>query len=446
VITKIDLEKSLVASVIGNQTAYSEASHYIKPERFSDQYCREIWEVIGAHGTTISVFHCHLSEHACEMFEMVSFGGNHYEAVDLAKSISRIAAIDTGSASAEAFKSAISKRNANLETAIRDHMDALATASSYLGHRRIREVDSAELADITQREAIDLHSGAIVHKKTYIDIVDSHIGGVPSSAMVVIGARPSVGKSIIGLYGAYKTALAGHHVVYFTAEMEPEECHKRIAAFMSCTNVEDVEKTIAYGSNEKLVTNEQLEAYMHALDEAKKLRITYFAISNMTPEDIDGAMARVMSRSDVYSVFIDHMHRMTTIKSKPEREKFTEISSKLKSMALQYGVPFYVLAQLSRSNDKEKRKPELSDLRETGSIEQDADKVIMLHPIGDPTANVTRLLLMMKKNRQGSRFNVGYIFDKKRMTLAPMSHVDVIACMDEKEIAEIDQNNIVETF
>jgi replicative DNA helicase len=367
------------------------------------------------------------------MFEMVSFGGNPDEAVDLSKSISRMAAIDTGIESAVSFKETISKRNADLETAIRDHMDSLATVSSYLGHRRVREVESAELATITQKEAIDLHSGAITQKKTYIDVVDSYIGGVPSSAMVVIGARPSVGKSIIGLYAAMRTAEAGHHVVYFTAEMEPEECHKRIAAFMSGTNVEDVEKTIAYGSMQRLVGDDEFKAYMDALESAKKLRITYFAISNMTPEDIDGAIARVTARSDVYSVYIDHMHRMTTIKSKPEREKFTEISSKLKSMALQYGIPFFVLAQLSRSNDKEKRMPELSDLRETGSIEQDADKVIMLHPIGDPTCNVINLLLLMRKNRQGSRFNAGYVFNKKKMTLTPMKSPEVMRCMEQKE-------------
>ena len=223
-------------------------------------------------------------------------------------------------------------------------------------------------------------------------------GGLFKSGMYVIGARPGMGKTTVGINLADRIAARGKRVLFVSLEMPAVQITaKRIA----------IRSGISYNS---LMTGRLNDLDYCAINRANNdLSAAPFLLadeSRRTVADIYD-LARRVRGLDV--IFVDYLGLLSPAPedvTKTRYEQSTNISAALKSMAKRLGIPVVVLCQLNRESTKTaSKKPSLTDLRDSGAIEQDADGVILLHRDGyyaDDKPEVEDMKLIVAKNRHGA--------------------------------------------
>lgn len=178
--------------------------------------------------------------------------------------------------------------------------------------------------------------------------IDSLIEGFRPGELVILAARPAMGKSALALQLALNLANSGNPVVYFTLEMTNTELAKR------ATQSRDINRE----HRDNLIINQRAN----------------------TPEKVAAFVKTARKAGKADAVFIDYLQLMSSGKKSESRvQEITAISRQLKRLAVNENVPVIALSQLNRQvENRENHRPRLSDLRDSGSIEQDADLVIML--------------------------------------------------------------------
>lgn len=221
------------------------------------------------------------------------------------------------------------------------------------------------------------------------------IGGLRPGALYTIGARPSVGKSVIGVQLAQ--ALAKHgSVAMLSLEMSQDDVNKRILA--STRQI----------SMSKLMNPEQLtpEDWQKIADWTANYRDP-IAVAKTQSVDITGIkrFARnVNRRTPLAGIVVDYLQLMAQAPGdrRARHEFVADMSRQLKLMAMDMKVPVIMLSQLNRQSEaRDDKMPRISDLRESGAVEQDSDVVILLHRDIINTATKHELKMLVAKNRHG---------------------------------------------
>jgi replicative DNA helicase len=208
--------------------------------------------------------------------------------------------------------------------------------------------------------------------------LDAMTFGFQRQEMIVIAARPSMGKTSFALNIAEAAALpkAGREpapVLIFSLEMSASQLALRMLCARSRVNM----KLLRDG----LVSRDghEINALGQAAEEFKKAPILVDDSSNLTIMEMRAKARRIYARRKLGMIIVDYLQLCSGTDSRaPREQQVAEVSRGLKAMAKELDVPVLVLSQLNRSSEKENRTPRLSDLRESGSIEQDADVVLML--------------------------------------------------------------------
>ena len=238
---------------------------------------------------------------------------------------------------------------------------------------------------------------------TGIKELDNTITGLNRSDLIVLAARPGVGKTSLGLNIARHVAVtAKRRVAFFSLEMGREQLASRLLA----------SEALVEGT--KLRSGDLTEAEWARLIEAgdilRRADLYFDDSPGLTVLEMKGKLRRL---DHVDLVIVDYLQLMTGTKRTDNRvNEISEITRNLKVMAKELNVPVIALSQLRRATDRTKdRRPGLSELRDSGSIEQDADIVIFLHrPYynitsegGEITEDVDRnaATIMVAKNRHG---------------------------------------------
>ena len=202
--------------------------------------------------------------------------------------------------------------------------------------------------------------------------LDRSITGLNKSDLVIIGARPAMGKTSLALNMARNTAMMGKKkVVFFSLEMTKEQLAQRVLATEA-----RVESTKMRTGN---ITPDEWTRLATATSLLSNCELYFDDTSNMTVPEMKSRIRRLR---DVDAVFVDYLQLMKSGQRVENRvQEVSEITRNLKLMAKDLNIPVVVLAQLARTTEGrgKSHKPQLSDLRESGSIEQDADIVIMLY-------------------------------------------------------------------
>ncbi len=205
----------------------------------------------------------------------------------------------------------------------------------------------------------------------FIDL-DKAITGLNKSDLLIIGARPAMGKTSLALNLARNTAMMGKKkVLFFSLEMTKEQLAQRVLSTEA-----RVESTKMRTGN---ITGEEWTKLATATALLSNCELYFDDTSNMTVSEMKSRIRRLR---DVDAVFVDYLQLMKSGSRVESRvQEVSEITRNLKLMAKDLNIPVVVLAQLARSTEGrgKSHKPQLSDLRESGSIEQDADIVIMLY-------------------------------------------------------------------
>jgi replicative DNA helicase len=199
--------------------------------------------------------------------------------------------------------------------------------------------------------------------------------GMRDRTLYIVGARPSMGKSVFGIQVAAFNALRGNRTAFFSVEMGAEECMARAAACMGdipLTWVEqpsdsDPDAGIYWGRLERVM--ERLRDAPLLIDETPALSVRQML----------ARARRAHLQAPLRLIVVDHMHDME-IDAKNARFDYGVITQASKSMAKEFGCPVILLAQLNRqAANRTDKRPTMTDLRESGEIEQKADVILFLH-------------------------------------------------------------------
>ena len=227
------------------------------------------------------------------------------------------------------------------------------------------------LQDDIDRRARGEHVGV----KTGIRGIDAHIGTMEPGNLVIIAGRPSHGKSALACTVAVNAARAGKQVLWFTLEMDAVETARRIVSFLSGVDNRKLKAVSLQG-----MTNDEWGRYIAAYEKMAKMGLHISDATNQTPLDIWRTAQGVKMAGGLDLVIVDYIGLMSAGSRKKENrvQEVSYITRMLKNMAQALQVPVLALSQLNRANDKEGRRLRLSDLRDSGSIEQDANVVMLI--------------------------------------------------------------------
>ena len=242
-------------------------------------------------------------------------------------------------------------------------------------------------------------SGLIGVPSGFIDLDNRTLGFNPGQ-LIIVAARPAMGKSAFALNVVTHAALkAGKACAYFSLEMSKEELVGRILASESMVDSSKIRSGKLEDEDWISLTNAS-----GTLSEAK---IILDDSSGFSPLELRAKCRKLKMEYDIGLIVVDYLQLMNASKANANRQAdISEISRSLKILAREIGVPIIALSQLSRAPDQRPdHRPMLSDLRESGSIEQDADIVMFLYrdEVYNPDTdkkNVAEVILA--KNRAGS--------------------------------------------
>ena len=228
--------------------------------------------------------------------------------------------------------------------------------------------------------------------------LDKVIGGFRPGALYIVAARPAVGKTVIGLQIAEKLSHVGA-VAFNSLEMSKSELHKRLIASVCEIDMEELAAhSLSMVSDTRLAKNR----------EKLRLPISFDDRAGISVADIRLHARSVARKKPLSGIVVDYIGLIgdKTGKDRSRYEAVTEVSQQLKVMARDLNVPVIALAQLNRNVEGRKDgKPMMADLRDSGSLEQDADVVILLH------REQNKINLDVAKNRHGQTGLVSLKFE-----------------------------------
>jgi replicative DNA helicase len=223
--------------------------------------------------------------------------------------------------------------------------------------------------------------------------INDAVGSLQGGDMIVLGATPGSGKTAMLLNMAVGMAKEGKKIDVFSLEMPMKQLRRR----MICSLAEiDSSKFRKFELSEE----EKNRYNQYATTEFDKLPIKIFKQQSVTVDYI----RTIEMKSDSDIVFIDYLGLIDSYGNKASYEKFSEISRNIKLLAMQSNKPIVCLHQLNREiQNRDDKLPKISDLRDSGKIEQDADMIWFVHRpfCYDANKSPDEMLFMVAKNRHG---------------------------------------------
>ena len=214
---------------------------------------------------------------------------------------------------------------------------------------------------------------------TGIASIDRVTGGWQKSDLIIIAARPSVGKTALATTMAMNAAAAGKKIAIFSIEMSSEQIGARMLSAASGVPLHKIRQGVQNGMD--------LARIAAGVYEVEQAEINVDDSPAATPGELRSKCRRLLSDRGVDLIIVDYLQLMSPDRVSRDGNRVndvSDISRGLKMLARELNVPVIALSQLSRSSEyRESGEPRLSDLRDSGAIEQDADVVLMLWKKGD---------------------------------------------------------------
>ena len=221
-------------------------------------------------------------------------------------------------------------------------------------------------------QTLDLQGGrTVTGLETGLHDLDDRTRGLQKGELIVLAARPSVGKSALALNIAEHVAVDRNQAVaFFSLEMSKEELVLRLVASRAEVDGQKLRKGMLSDAEVRQI--QEVADYLYKaplyIDDMPSLRVL----------DLRAKARRLLLRHDVKLIIVDYLQLMSAPGAESRQVEVSTISRGLKAIARELQVPLLAVAQLRRESEEHNR-PRLSDLRESGAIEQDADVVLLLH-------------------------------------------------------------------
>jgi|TARA_B100002052_G_scaffold288435_1_gene304604 replicative DNA helicase len=239
--------------------------------------------------------------------------------------------------------------------------------------------------DEAMRQTIEMASNAyknedgIVGVPTGLSDLDGRLGGLHKSDLVIIAGRPSMGKTALATNIAFNASRKIQEdgkkscVAFFSLEMSSEQLSTRIIAEQSRIKSNDIRRGI--------ISEEQFDKFIETSKNISELPLYIDETPAISIAALSNRARRIKRLSGLDLIVIDYIQLMRANFAREGRvQEISEITQGLKALAKELSVPVLALSQLSRAvEQRDDKKPQLSDLRESGSIEQDADVVMFVY-------------------------------------------------------------------
>ena len=270
---------------------------------------------------------------------------------------------------------------------------------------------------LRQINELTLADGKITGVSTGLNVVDNKLSGLQNSQLILLAARPAMGKTALGLTMAWNAAKIGKSVAFFSLEMSTYQLNQRLLSMVSLVSLESIingsirddDWTLLIDATKKIV---KTDLYV---DETPGIRLS----------EMKSKLKRLKAERGLDLVVIDYLQLMQADGRQENRQnEIASISRGLKSLSKELNCPILSLAQLSREADKRAdHKPILSDLRESGAIEQDADVVMLLYreDYYDEEVEPNQAKVIFAKHRNGATGTVDLFFNKQCTTFTDLS-------------------------
>lgn len=255
-------------------------------------------------------------------------------------------------------------------------------------------------------------SGGMVGIRTGFNQLDEAMGGFRNGEFIIIAARPGVGKSMFMNNCIITAAMDGYYGMVFSLEMQKHEILIRMASTISAIP----HQIISNGQ----MNEEEESKYLRARDIVKNFSFSIDDSAYLRLRDLRAQCTFLKAKGQLDILFVDYLQLVAPNSPTSLREQaVAEISKGLKILAKDLQIPVVALAQIGRGGESNAdKKPRLSNLRESGSLEQDADMVMLIHRdwnagiLADPDGNTTQyeadLSIAKGRNTGTAEFKLGF--------------------------------------
>ena len=253
--------------------------------------------------------------------------------------------------------------------------------------------------------------------------LDQYLSGLQKSDLIILAARPSMGKTTLALDIARQAALNhGTPTVIFSLEMSTQQLVDRMLAAQARVNAWNLRTG-------NLTSETEFSKIRDSLDALSKAPIFIDDLAGNSIVRMRSVCRRIRAEHGIGLIIVDYLQLMSTSKNYDNMvNQVTEISRSLKALAKEFDVPVIALSQLSRAVESRGGRPRLSDLRDSGSIEQDADVVMFIHreDKGKDESEKTNIAeILIEKHRKGPTGKIELYFDEKTTTFQTLEKSNI---------------------
>lgn len=446
----IDMERALLGALLLNQNAIYEVADLVGIDSFYVAKHRTIFDAmltLHAKGEPIDVVT--VSSKLKERKLLSDIGGAAY--------LSELAATAASPGSARHYAQSVQSK-----FVLRSLIDA-ASKIGELGFQEDRDIEEIldeaqsaifqvsnspmlqsftalkdELSEAWERlETLQKHQGAMRGVPTGFPALDNMLAGFQKSDLIILAARPSMGKTSLALDIARQTATKHKTSVgVFSLEMSSQQLVDRMLAAQAGVN----SWRLRTG---KISRDDEYDRLQDAISQLSEAPIFIDDKPGMTVLSMRSVARRLKMERDLGLIVIDYLQLITPSSHKSNDslvQQVTEISRSLKAMARELDVPVLALSQLSRAVEQRGGRPRLSDLRDSGSIEQDADVVMFIHRddmMGNRAENEKTGVaeILIEKHRNGPVGKVDLRFDDEKTTFMSIDKSDFGDFVQETQVS-----------
>ena len=393
--SNIEAEQALIGSILINNDIIDEISNIVNHENFYDPLHSKIYNLIenlhnkGMIANPITLKNSFENDAALSeiggteyLVKLTRFSSSVKQSIDYAKIVhekfvKRELVKISENLSDEAVDETIDKTGENIIQDTEKSLFDLAERGTF--HQSFLKFNQALDQTIEMATNAMKSDHGIVGVPTGLNDLDERLGGLHRSDLVIIAGRPSMGKTAlatnIGYYAAKKILDDNKKssIAFFSLEMSSEQLSTRILSEQSRIKSNDIRRG--------KVTEEEFNRLIETSRNIHDLPLYIDETPAITISTLSNRARRIKRLFGLNLIIVDYIQLMTTSSKRYDGrvQEISEITQGLKALAKELSVPVLALSQLSRAvEQRDDKKPQLSDLRESGSIEQDADVVMFV--------------------------------------------------------------------
>lgn len=429
-----DAEKAVLSALIIESSAINQIVDILNPEMFYDSRHEAIYRsILSMYDKNIRIDLISLNKELEESGKIRDSGGIKYllEITGIVYSASNIEN-HALYVKEKYIQRRLIEAGHNIQTSALDNSNDISDILEYSA-KEIEDIMSGavnesntvsigEAANIAYEKYLERNNAYLIGEKFNITSgflnIDKYTGGFNPGDLIILAARPAMGKTAVLLHMAKSVAEQGKHPVIFSLEMTRDSLASRL--FFSYQNID----TNGFKTG-KLDSDGKNKLY-YAKEYVSRLPITINDSSNISIRKIKNIALQLRKKGKCDVIYIDYLQLIdmrNENRSYNREQEVAQVSRQCKIMAKELDIPVILLSQLNRECERRADKtPLLSDLRESGAVEQDADTIIFIHrpeyyddpgkEVGGEIVESGKGSLIIAKNRNGTTGKINFYYDE----------------------------------